>query len=286
MTDPSPARPVLELRVALTTAEYDRLVEQFLMTQRISPPEFDLAMQTGAYLRKLASRGMETKITEELLKQGFAIMYGEKVRVRHIQLANIREVAEAQRRLKDGEPFEKVAGEMSTDPVSRRNGGEIRAFSRAEPAWPEAFKDAAFALQEPGEISEPVHTGDSIHIIKLMAKIPPNKAVTYEANKEYVREELLKGLLIVRIRQLREAIAVEARSAIKIQDPVLRKQYVDRLERSAGGSGRDPNVVRKEIEADQRQTPSTQPTTAPSEGQNTPPVPSEGQRPPATMPGQ
>ncbi|MGE5608405.1 MAG: peptidylprolyl isomerase [Bacillota bacterium] len=264
-------------------AEYDRLLEQLLTNRRISRPEFDLAIQADAYLRKLASRGMETKITEEHLKQGFGIMYGEKVHVRHIQLANMREVAEAQRRLKEGEPFEKVAGEMTADAATRQRGGELRPFSRAEPTWPEAFKDAAFALQEPGEISEPVHAGDSIHLIKLIAKIPP-KAVSYEANKEFVREELLKGLLLVRIQQLREAIAAEARSAMTIRDPVLRKQYVDRLERSAGGSGRDPNVVRKEIEADQRQPSATQPTGS-SEGQTTVPVPSEGRRPPATMPG-
>lgn len=263
--------------------EYDRLLEQFLLTQRISMPEFDLAMQTGAYLRKLAEPGLKEKITEEHAREGFGIMFGEKVRVRHIQLANMREVVETQRRLRNGEPFEKVASELTTDERSRPTGGELRAFSRAEPSWPQAFKDAAFSLKEPGEVSEPVHAGESIHLIKLIQKIPPNKSVSFETHKDYVREQLYNGLLIVRIKQLRESLAAEARSSLKIQDPVLRSQYLQRLERAAGESQRDPNLIRKEIGLDRLRTSSTQPATAPPDQPAT--APAEGRRPPATMPG-
>lgn len=259
--------------------EYERLLEQFLQTQRVSRPEFEMAMETGAYLRKLAEPGLREKITEQHLKDGFNIMYGEKVRVRHIQLSNMQEVAEAQRRLRDGETFEQVALDMSRDPRTRNRGGELeRPFSRAEPLWPQAFKDAAFDLKNPGDVSEPVHTGEAIHLIKLEQKIPP-RGVRFEDHKEAVRQELYDGLLLVRIRQLREEVALEARQAVKIQDPVLKQQYQERIERINGQPNRDVDEIRRDIEMDRPAPPATQPGASDA-------VLREGRRPPATMPGQ
>jgi parvulin-like peptidyl-prolyl isomerase len=259
--------------------EYERLLEQFLQAQRVSRPEFEMAMETGAYLRKLAEPGLAEKITEQHLKDGFNIMYGEKVRVRHIQLSNMQEVAEAQRRLRGGEAFDVVAAEMSRDPRSRNRGGELeRPFSRAEPLWPQAFKDAAFELKNPGDLSDPVHTGDAIHLIKLEQKIAP-RGVTFEDHKDAVRKELYDGLLLVRIRQLREDIAQQTRDALRIQEPILKKQYQERLAQINGQTTRDANEVRREIESDRPAPPTTQP------GANDA-VLREGRRPPATMPGQ
>jgi len=223
---------------------------------------------------------LKDKITEQHIRDGFGILFGEKARVRHIQAGNLRELTEVQRRLREGQAFEKVAAELSTDPRSRTVGGELRPFSRAEPSLSQAFKDAAFALKEPGDVSEPVQSGDYYHVIKLIAKIPPNSAVKYETHKEYVRDQLYKGLLTVRIRELREAMVVQTRAGLKINDPVLRKQYVERMERAAGESGRDPELLRKEIGLQGLQKPATRPATQPVSTY----VP-EDPRPPATMPG-
>ena len=266
--------------------EDQRLLEMFLTNQRISRPEFDLAMQSNAYLRKLAEQGVREQITEEHLREGFNVMYGEKVKVRHIQLNDMREAVKAKSRLNDGEAFEKVAAEMSRDERTSRAGGlVVRPFTRNERLWPEAFKEAAFALEQ-GEVSDPVLAGESIHLIKLEQKVAPSTAVKFEQHKEVVREELVKGLVLVRMSQFRDQVQQDARQTLEILDPALKSQYKDKLEQATNAGNADPEVVKRQMEADQRLRTTTQPTgEQPAQG---PPAtnPAEGLRPPATKPVQ
>ena len=258
---------------AFIRKEEERLLNQFLTMQRISLPEFELAMETGANLRKLAQAQVKDKISEDNLKEAFSIEYGEKVRVRHIQVSNLREAAEARGRIEAGETFEKVARELSRNNVTRQLGGEIRPFSRSDRFWPVKFVEAAFELKTTGELSDIIHTGDAYHIIKLEERVAP-KAVKFEDHKEILREKLYNLLLQVRSKQLREELAVEARDVLKIQDPILRKQYQERMDRAAGETGADANQIRRQMELD---------VTPPTNGEK--PTGPEVARPPATRPG-
>ena len=258
---------------AFRQREYQRLLEMFLTNQRISRPEFELANRTNAYLRKLAEQGVREQITEDHLREGFNVMYGEKVRVRHIQLNDMREAIKAKARLNEGEAFEKVAQEISRDERTKNLGGLVqRPFTRNDPMWPEAFKEATFAL-EPNEISDPVLSGDTVHLIKLEQQIPPSTAVKYESHRDIVREELIKGLILVRMSQFREQVQNEARKTLEIHDPVLSRRYKDEVERLNNQANADPEVVRHQMEMDQKMRATTQPAT-------------EGDRPPATRPAQ
>lgn len=274
---------------AFRQKEYERLLNHFLDTQRLSLQEFELAVETSAYLRKLAEPGLREQISEEILQDGFRIKYGERIRVRHIQVANPREWAEARRRVDAGEPFEKVAAELSQDEQTRKQGGLMRIFSRAERTLPEAFKTEAFALKEPGELSGPVQAGGAYHLIKLEEKFPPNKAVKYEDHREILREELYNLMLNRRVGEIRQDLVMEARRLMTIQDPVLKRQYQAWLDRSAGEVARDADQVRKEIELDNAKAPPTQPSPQPSPQPVGAPEGSAGRpevaRPPATRPG-
>lgn len=255
--------------------KYEELLEKLLETQRISQPEFRLAMETGAYLRKIAEAQVKGRVSDEEVQKAFGIKYGEKVRVRHIQLSNVREAAEALRRLSAQEPFAKVAQEMSRDEKSRVNGGVIRAFSRAEPMWPAAFIDAAFDLKKPGDLSGMITTGESVHIIQLEEKIPPNKAVKFEDYRDSLRKELYTLITQYRMKQLREEIAFEAARSLNIEDPMLRRQYIDRKARAAGETSPDPSTIRRDLDAE-RSRPATTRSAA---------TQPETDRPPATKPG-
>ena len=70
-------------------------------------------------------------------------------------------------RLKKGEDFAKVAGEVTEDPSGKANGGDLGYFTK-EQMVPE-FSDAAFKL-ETGQISEPVKTQFGWHVIKVEDK--------------------------------------------------------------------------------------------------------------------
>jgi len=70
-------------------------------------------------------------------------------------------------RLKKGEDFAKVAGEVTEDPSGKANGGDLGYFTKDQMV-PE-FSDAAFKL-EAGQISEPVKTQFGWHVIKVDEK--------------------------------------------------------------------------------------------------------------------
>jgi parvulin-like peptidyl-prolyl isomerase len=250
-------------RDAARLADMERLLPQLLASQKITEPEFTLALENGAILWKIATKLVEPQITEDALRRVFGIKYGEKAQVRHIQVSNLLEMAEARRRLNEGKSFADVAAEMSQDERSRPFGGAIRPFTRAEPTLAQAFKDAAFALHE-GEVSEAVHDGTSYHLILLEKLIAP-QVIKYEDVRDFVREELTAVLVNLQAQRLRETYDAQAIEKLQIDDPGLRARFVERARQA------DPAAVRQRIGADN--TPVTPPG-------------SEVARPPATWPGQ
>jgi hypothetical protein len=70
-------------------------------------------------------------------------------------------------RLKAGEDFAKVAGEVSKDPGSGKEGGDLGWFTKDRMV--KEFAEAAFALKA-GEISAPVKSQFGWHVIKLEEK--------------------------------------------------------------------------------------------------------------------
>jgi len=72
--------------------------------------------------------------------------------------------------LKNGASFESLVLKYSDDQYSKNNQGKLEPFSAGK-MTPE-FEKAAFALQQPGDVSEPVRTEYGYHIIKLIKKTP------------------------------------------------------------------------------------------------------------------
>ncbi len=91
--------------------------------------------------------------------------------------------------LKAGGDFANIARERSEDRGSAKNGGELPAFGAGRMV-PE-FDAAAFKLNNPGEISEPVRTFYGWHIIKLIEKsgIPEFEKVKQDLKSRISRDE-------------------------------------------------------------------------------------------------
>ncbi len=242
-------------------ADYDELFEQFLGQQRITRPEFDIVMRINANLRKVAEPMLAGKITDEALQEAFRALYGEKVKVRHIQAANLQEIQEARARL-EKEPFEKVARDLSRNPRTKTAGGDLPEFSRAMTGLPEAFKDAAFALKE-GAVSDPIMADGAYHLIKLEKRIAPT-AVKFENVKESIRADLHERAIQATIRELRNQIGTTALEQMKIENPELQRQFEARREKNKEeGELTKESDIRKQWDRERKRT--TQPTSQPDD---------------------
>jgi parvulin-like peptidyl-prolyl isomerase len=252
--------------------DYPQLLEQFLQQQRISRPEFDIWLQTNAYLREIAEPMVKSSITEERLQESFKALYGETVLVRYIECANLQEIAEAKRRLAAGETFEHVAQTMSRNGRTAQAGGLLPPFSRyAE--YPEVFKDVAFSLK-PGEVSDTVEANGVFSIIKLEKKMEP-KAIKYDDVKESLKQDLSDRLTQSQIKNFRSQLVDRIAAGMTVSDPILAKQY--ELKKSQS----DSTVHGKKEALDAIKRDERRAADLSEQG----PLQPEDLRPPATMPG-
>src|SRR3954468_24731534 len=120
------------------------------------------------YLNQQAKQAVNPEAARKLYDETVKGMPSEpEVRARHILVENEDDAKAAYARVTKGEDFAKVAGEVSKDPGSKTDGGDLGFFTKDRMV--EAFADVAFKL-EPGQISEPVKSQFGWHVIKVEEK--------------------------------------------------------------------------------------------------------------------
>lgn len=159
--------------------------------------EFKSALENTrrAMLAQSAMRDIikDINVTDEEAKKFYdehpdMFMQQERVHARHILVkpesedAAVKIIAD----LKAGSSFDVLAKEYSIDPGSKINGGDLGEFPRGVMV-PE-FEEAAFALKNPGDISEPVKSQFGWHIIKLEEKIPESPSPFEQVKPQIVQE--------------------------------------------------------------------------------------------------
>lgn len=92
-------------------------------------------------------------------------------------------------RVRAGEDFAQVAAELSQDPGSADQGGDLGFFGKE--VMEQVFEEAVFAMSE-GDVSEPVRSQFGFHIIKLTA-IRPESGEPFDAVREKIRAAYLKN---------------------------------------------------------------------------------------------
>jgi peptidyl-prolyl cis-trans isomerase C len=116
----------------------------------------------------------------------------EKAEAKKKAQALLKEIAE---RTKKGDlnAFQTLAMKESKDPLSAPMGGDLRFLSRDELAksYSPELANAAFALKNPGDLSEPVETPAGIDIVKLQVKtVALNR--TFDESKESIRGRIAR----------------------------------------------------------------------------------------------
>lgn len=163
-----------------------------------------LVIQT--FLDKKASQAvsedqLRAAYNEEVKKQA-----GKKeVRARHILVSSEDQAEEIKEKLDDGEKFEDLAKQLSTDKGSAVSGGDLGYFTEGEMV-PE-FTKAAFELKK-GEVSDPVKTDFGWHIIKV-EDVRDVAVPTYAEMKDKLRDQIKGEALKSYINELIDTAKVE-----------------------------------------------------------------------------
>lgn len=179
---------------------------------------------------------------EHYLTNPDEFMAPERITVSHVLVSTEERPEEEAKAIADqvmaaargGEkPFEDLVLEYSDDPGADRNAGRLTDVERGQMVAP--FEEAAFALDEPGELAGPVKTRFGFHVIRLEGRKPAEKrpfdavkASLVERMKERHQDRAVKQYL----GKLMNEHSVEA-------DPEIIRTLRERYRTPEGEAGAD-----------------------------------------------
>ena len=176
----------------------ERLLQTIRIRQGLGPVRFEALLRRNAGLRALVQP--EVRITADGIQRQHEIMHGPSRLCRTIAVASLAQAEELRRQLDAGIDFATLAVRASSD-ASAARGGLLPAVSRVDPTWPEAFRDALFALS-PGEVSPPTLVDRDYVLIRFEEERPAD-GVTLAASRDQVEAAL---------RQAQERVLMEEKA--------------------------------------------------------------------------
>ncbi|ACB79644.1 peptidylprolyl isomerase [Methylorubrum populi] len=158
------------------------------------------------YLEREAKKAVTPEAAKALYEQTVKSMKPEEeVHARHILVESEDEAKKIAARIKGGEDFAKIAAEVSKDPGSKTEGGDLGWFTQERMVKP--FADAAFKMT-PGQVSDPVKTQFGWHVLRVEEK-RTKPVPTFDEMKEQIDQYLTRKAQQDTIVKLREAAKVE-----------------------------------------------------------------------------
>ena len=158
-----------------------------------------------------------------------------KIEVAHIVTMNNKKdsvgdaksrIYEIYKKLQDKQDtFENLARKFSDDKNSARRGGKLRPFGIRAMIPP--FEKAAFALKNPGDISEPFQTRYGWHIVKLLKKypVPPFEKAKTELRQKVMRDERSKLGKEKLMKRIEKQFPIEMKGSLKIVNRHITKDF-------------------------------------------------------------
>jgi len=149
-------------------------------------------------------------------------------------------------RLNAGEQFADLARELSDDPISAEQGGDL-GFIEPE-QMVEGFETALFELAEPGDIAGPVQTRFGWHVIRL-DDIRAPEGMSFDQARDQIQAEYVETeserLYIEQSDRLIDSIFADDSSLTNLAEELTLEVQVSDAFSRAGGAGvlSDPQVV-------------------------------------------
>lgn len=200
------------------------------------PPEVEISdQQIDDYL---SSHEAEIQELYEQRREEYELP--EQAKVRHILFAVDRDAdegevettrqrtGEALERLRAGEEFEALAAELSEDPASKEQGGDLGVVKPGELAA--EIEEIAFSL-EPGTASEVARSDAGFHIVWVDERLEARTRDLEEVRRELAREKAETAAARSRAENLSQRLVAALRSG-KTLEEAARDEEVN-LERTA-----------------------------------------------------
>ncbi|MBT8052616.1 MAG: peptidylprolyl isomerase [Gammaproteobacteria bacterium] len=128
----------------------------------------------------------------------------------------------------DPSQFDGYVTEYSEDPAKTSNAGRYPGMQRGQMV--KRFEEAAFTLQQPGDITEPVKTSYGYHIIRLN-QAKPSAPIPFEQIKEQASEMAKEQYLSeYRARYIKQQIAEPIELADGAAEAMVKRYFGEELE--------------------------------------------------------
>jgi peptidyl-prolyl cis-trans isomerase D len=201
--------------------------------------EHEEELRSAWQARQVASGSADAEATEpeRIHARHILVRVDEDASEKEIEAA--REQAEdARERVLGGEDFESVVAEVSDDPATAAQGGDLGVIERG--SNDPAFDQAAFAL-EPGGVSDVVRSSRGFHVIRVDERFAP-EAETFESQRlELAREGAVRAAAAKRARVVADAL-VEAIESGQSLEEAAREQGLG-VQRTAALKRRPDGLV-------------------------------------------
>ena len=231
--------------IAIADGEIDTLIDQIRANIQQSPsgltiedaihsqlgfagaeaPEFRKFISSLVAQRKLAETLVTTDtvrvdLTNQMMAQ--ASQKVDQVHAAHILVETEAEAKAALDRLAKGESFEALAKELSKDPGSGANGGDL-GWIQKDQTVPE-FDKAIFEDLKPGETTKtPVKSQFGFHIIKVIAR--EERATMTEEQAQQAVEQGIPGELQNRRGQALQQLLADEREKAKAENRLVEPTF-------------------------------------------------------------
>ncbi len=195
---------LIDLKLLSKAAEAEKLGEGEEFAKRLAYSR-DRALMEQLLVRDGAKATTPDAMQAFYAEQVKSIKPETEVHARHILVETEEEAKKALVRVKAGEDFAKLAAELSKDPGSGKDGGDLGFFTKQRMV-PE-FAEAAFKT-EPGQVSEIVKSQFGFHIIKVEER-REKKAPEFDQLKDRISQFLTQKAQQETIVKLRDTAKIE-----------------------------------------------------------------------------
>ncbi len=207
-------RVLIDMKVMSKAARDEGMDQTPIFAQRLKYLE-ERALRRAYFADVIAAAITEDAIRAEYDDFVSTFVPADEIRASHILVETEQEAKDLKAEIDGGADFATLARENSIDPGAA-NGGDLGFFGKGMMVAP--FEEAAFALGEAGDVSEPVQSQFGWHIIKLEEKrqsAPP----AFEQVAPQIQNQLLMRTFTDQVEDLMSGVTID------IADPELKAKF-------------------------------------------------------------